>query len=367
MRILIDDGMQIRQGTGIGKYSENLYQSLSENDGLQVEKGIYEPSYGSSSYERLKYMLYINSRSYRNLIKKFNIVHYTNYAMPFFKVKRIKYVVTIHDLVSYIYPKTLPSSYRLYSRFIIRHSFKYADKIITVSNSVKDEMKQIFPQYAEKVEVIYPGINKEIENKCIDIGYHNVLLEKISNTSYFLFVGTIEERKNIKIVIDAFITLKETTHEANDYKLLLAGKPGYGFDKILEQINSSPCKEDIIITGYLVDTDCKCLYMSAKAFVFPSIYEGFGSPQIECMYMSIPTILSDIKTNREISKGYGIYFDLKDVNSLTKAMASILEGKYDYTLHESLAKSYLQNFSWKKIACEYLKLYIDILEDGNGK
>lgn len=109
----------------------------------------------------------------------------------------------------------------------------HADMILTVSHSVKNEITSKWPQYASKVNVAYPGLYDEYEGKNIADSYLMDVLNNLNGNDFFLFVGTIEKRKNLGIVIDAFIQLKKVC--PNEYKLVLAGRPGYGFDAYEEK------------------------------------------------------------------------------------------------------------------------------------
>lgn len=326
IKLLIDDGMQMRVGTGIGKYTENLYNGLKNDGSFTVELNSPEFS-GGRKLKRLKYIYHINSNGYLQKLKNFDVVHYTNYLMPFRKVPHAKTIVTIHDLTAFLYPETLPKAYRSYNRWAVNVALKNADAIITVSNSVKNEIIHQFPTYdSNKIHVIYPGLYTHIHklDQNGSINFESILLQKLKpDNRFFLFVGTIEKRKNLAIVIRAFFKFKQTVDQGNRYKLILAGRPGYGYEDYKEIIDNSPYKDDVIVTGYISDADCDALYNKAEAYIFPTVYEGFGSPTVECMACDLPIILSDIQVNREIAGKYGTYFSLDNMDTLVNAMTSL--------------------------------------------
>lgn len=356
MRIFIDDGMQVRVGTGIGKYSDYLFRSLKES-GLceKVDISSYAPEHKTKKAARFAYIKHINSKAYGKLCDEYDIVHYTNYLMPFRKREGTKYVVTIHDLASFLHPESLPAMYKVYSRFAIRHAMRNADTILTVSNAAKEEITDMWPQYASKVKVAYPGLYSEYEAEDADAPYQLDVLNELGDKKFFLFVGTVETRKNLGIVIDAFIQLKESM--PNDYKLVLAGRPGYGFDAYQEKIEASACQSDIICTGYISSEDVGKLYRQAAAYIFPSVYEGFGSTQLECMVNHLPLILSDIPTNREVSQEYGLFFQLDSVDSLFENMRVITSGEIDTDELNRIADSICAKFSWKNLIFDYVEAY----------
>ena len=359
LKILIDDGMQIKVGTGIGKYSEYIIKYLKQSgESLSVQPVKYNISSNKRSIERIKYLLYLNSRKFQKECEKYDVVHFTNYAVPFKKSKKTKYVVTIHDLAAFLHPETLPKAYAIYNRFIIRNAMRVADQIITVSESVKKEICKKWPKYADKVNVVYIGAFTEYAKTESDeiVSYENKQLTLIEPYKFFLFVGTVESRKNIGIIIDSFLDLKKRGKLKN-LKLILAGRPGFGYDKFTEKINKSEYKNSIITTGYLSSSDVKKLYGEALAYIFPSVYEGFGNPQIECMINHVPLICSDIPTNREVSKDYGLFFSLSSKKELEKQMLKMEKGNYDYKKRMKIADIVSSKFNWNKLIYDYISVY----------
>lgn len=359
MRILIDDGMQIKVGTGIGKYSLYLYKELKKHLEKKDSVELLQFDKGSSSKKqgRLKYLLYINSNKFKKKCEQYDVVHFTNYAMPFRKNRKTKYIVTIHDLASFIHPESLSTMYRLYNQFIVKLAIKNADQILTVSESVKKEIIERWPM--ANVKVAYPGLYSEFDSETVLNQYESGLLGEISKRKFFLFVGTIETRKNLKIVIQSFIDMKKD-NPGNGYKLVLAGRKGFGFEEYEKLINESKYKKDIIVTGYLSSNDVIKLYKEASAYIFPSVYEGFGSTQLECMVNHLPLILSKIPTNIEVSKAYGLFFDLEDGQGLEKQMNKIVDGEYDYQEKNKVADDICQRYSWESLIDSYIEVYKDM-------
>jgi len=363
MKILIDDGMQIQLGTGIGNYSLELYQNLKKycQSTLDVDLISFERKHKSKLLDRLEYIKYINSDEYLRKTEEYDVIHYTNYLLPFKRHEGTKYVVTIHDLVAFLYPETLNFLYRYYNQFSIKYSIKKADKILTDSYSVKNDILKFWPKYSKKIEVIYPGIDytnfKEKENiKC----YENInLTNEIEKKKFFLFIGTIEKRKNIDFIIDAFIKLKEMPVSAN-YKLVLAGRLGYGADDFIKRVKLSKFTNDIIFTGYISNNDRRKLYNDAASYIFPSIYEGFGLPVIECMVYNLPLICSNIPTNNELAKEYGLFFDLKDINTLVKQMYNVIDKNYSDNKLKIVADEKLKLLNWENNIKNYKECYRNI-------
>lgn len=364
VRILIDDGMQINVGTGIGKYSLYLYNELKRVlpscDSVELSQFTSECS--GKKAGRLKYLFYINSKDFLDKCKDKEIVHFTNYAMPIRRNKNTKYIVTIHDLASFLYPKTLPLIYAIYNRWCIQYAIRHSDAILTVSNSVKEEIVHRFPKISNKVRVAYPGVYEEFSKnkKPLTETYESKLLRNLKANKFFLFIGTIEKRKNLAILIDSFIKLKHSG-KGKDYKLVLAGRFGVGFEDYMDIINKSDCSDDIITTGYISSDDCIRLYQNAAAYVFPTVYEGFGSTQLECMINHLPLICSSIPTNKEVSGKYSLFFDLSDTSSLVRKMEQIVFNKYDYLSKAIIADETIQKFLWENVISDYIAVYKKVL------
>lgn len=360
MKILIDDGMQIQVGTGIGKYSLYLYEELKKqlkgSDSVALAQ--FDKSGMSKKQGRLKYIQYMNSSEFYKTCCNYDVVHFTNYALPFRRSKNTKYVVTVHDLASFLHPESLPTMYRYYNRFVIQYAIRHADIILTVSNSVKQEILHRWPKYEAKVKVAYPGLYEEFkkDNTSENDSYKLDILNKLQSKKFFLFVGTIETRKNLGIVIKSFLNLKQTGR-AKDFKLVLAGRPGFGYEEYDKLIKNSRFADDIITTGYIATEDCKKLYREAAAYIFPSIYEGFGSTQLECMANHLPIILSDIPTNIEVSRDYGLFFHLDSEEELQQQMEKIMEGKYDTVSKNAVADDLCARFQWNHLIENYLEAY----------
>jgi glycosyltransferase involved in cell wall biosynthesis len=350
MKILLDDGMQIVRGTGIGKYSEHLYKALSNFNNVEVSYSNYHPKNDDRKIGRIEYLRHINSREFQKIAESFDLCIFTNYAMPFHKLKTTT-AVTIHDLAVYDCPATFPKIYVPYGRGMIENSIRKADAIITVSDDMRMRIAKRYPEHAEKIRFAWPGLYDHIKMNNLDCEYDNPALRELTKTSFFLMVGTIEKRKNIEFVIDAFTGYLNHLGVDNGQFLVLAGRPGYGFNEIKKKAESSRWSSNIVFTGYVSDNDCGKLYRNARAIVFPSIYEGFGSIQLECMSIGVPLLLSDIPTNREVSEGYGEFFSLDNPSDLSDAMSRVHPIDSN---QKNIAAKRLYKAQWNNVANCYL-------------
>lgn len=313
MKILIDDGLSTvkQKRTGIGWYTIELMDNLHIL-GYQTEMPKY-PSFFMKLPDALKRVLYMFffSRRYVNSTK-YDCIHYTNFFMPPTKHKA-KVVVTIHDLSPYYFPETFPALYRSYAQKTIRNSVKYADRVLVESRSVYNELSEMFPEHEPKMAFVKNFVRPSISEYKQDAN-------KKSTEKYFLYVGVIEKRKNLPLLCKAF---KEFNKTHTDTKLILVGKPGYGFEDIEQEINNC---DAIVYKNYVSEDELLAMYANALAFVFPSLYEGFGKPVMESMFFNLPIIASSIPTNLELHELHGsklLLFDKNDSAALIALMGQV--------------------------------------------
>lgn len=349
--VLIDDGMQIERGTGIGKYSEHLGRALASVDGVKVDYARFDHG-GNRRNARLSYLRHINSAAFRAEAEKHDLCVFTNYAMPFRKLGTAT-AVTVHDLAVFDCPDTLPRLYLPYGRAMIENAVRRADTVVTVSETMARDIRGRFPREVAKLAWVWPGVYDHVRMGNVGAPYDDRALGQAAESPFFLMVGTVEKRKNVELVIRAFAKFKAKSGDERTWKLILAGRPGFGFDDIEKAAGDTALGGDVVFTGYVSDNDCANLYRDARALVFPSVYEGFGSIQNECMSMGLPIVLSDIPTNREVSRDYGVYFKLGDADGLARALDEATELRGSERL-SNLAHRYLPDFNWESVAKAYL-------------
>lgn len=350
MNILLDDGLQLHIKTGIGSYAKYLGEALSTLPDTTVTREDFAPA-GGRRAARLSYLKYLNSAAYREKLAGFDVVHYANYALPKKHPPHTAVAVTVHDLTAFSHPETLPRAYALYNRFMVRRAMKHADIVFTVSNAMQAEICARFPNAAKKVVAVHPGHYTGATADITPAAYESELLKGLAKHKFFLFVGTVEKRKNLTELIRAYNLLQKTCPAAGEYALVLAGREGFGAKAVKDLIASAPDTADIRMPGFVSNADRAKLLGEAAAFVFPSIYEGFGSPQTEAMAAELPLIASDIPTNREISGAYAAYYPLGDESALAALMREVVLG--NLKADPAVAKARLSRYDWLESAAAH--------------
>lgn len=286
-------------------------------------------------------------------------VYHTQYITPFFVSRKIKIITHIHDVSFLAFPRLVKKSDLFFLKLLIPKSLRRADKIIAVSEFTKNEIIKYYKIDPEKIEVVYNAVGEDFlqsdysGNELFEIRKKYNLPEK-----YVLYIGTLQPRKNIPRLIQAFAKVKEKIPEI---KLVLAGnRNAYNFDKnIDEEIKKNNLEGSVIFPGFIDEKDKSALFQLAKAFALPSLYEGFGIPILEAMSQKIPVLASDIPVHREIANDGALYFNPESVDETQKKLYTILA---DENLRENLinlARVRLDFFSWKKSAEKMLEVYKD--------
>lgn len=301
-----------------------------------------------------------------NLLKiyKIDIFWNCNHILPMRKPKGVKYVLTIHDLALCKFKGIGETSNVVKQKLFVRHSCRIADKIAVVSECTKKDLMQFMQISEDKIVVCYNG-GAEAKNRVSDDTI-KVTREKYNITGHYIFyLGTLEPRKNILTAVKAFDALRKY----EDIQFVISGGKGWKYHPVLDQINKSNYKEDIILTGYVTPEEKSALYSDAMLFVFPSIYEGFGIPILEAFSYGTPVITANNSSLAEVGGNAAFYIqNALDVNELATAMYKVLH--LDVPERERLRKSeqrQSQKFSWKESAYTMLHIFEKTMKQQNNE
>lgn len=256
-------------------------------------------------------------------------------------------VVTIHDLSYFYYPDEFLKKDLYQLQHWTQYSIKKASKIIAVSQTTKKDLMKFYHLPSEKIEVIYNGFQQSTTN-------HTT----IGSKPYILYIGTIQPRKNLATLINAFRLLIKDKPE---YSLVIVGKKGWLYEKIFYQVKTLNLQKKVHFTGYVSDEEKAGLYTHASIFILPSLYEGFGIPLLEAMSFGCPVIASHASSLSEIGDDACLYFDPNNPKELKEKMTQVIENN---TLRKELVKrgkKRVQLFSWEKCGEETLHIIKKII------
>lgn len=271
-------------------------------------------------------------------------------------------VITIHDLAIYKNPSWFPG--QVFSRhLLVPQSVKKAKAIIAVSESTKRDLRELFSTPGKKIRVIHEGVDVQPINVKSKKSSTNVHEKFHIRKRYLLFVGTLEARKNLVRLVQAFGRLLETSGKAlDDVTLVLAGNRGWKSEEVFNQIKELHLEHRVKWTGYVTQNEKLALMRGATAFVFPSVYEGFGLPVLEALALGVPVVTSEVASLPEVAGPAARYVNPEEVNDIREGLSDVLTDQRLRTrLHEAGPKQ-AKRFSWQKCAAETLAVYRDVAE-----
>lgn len=373
MKIGIDARFFGSIGKGLGRYTQKLIENLEKIDNenqyvvfLRKENfDEYQPKNKNFRKVLADYQWYNLSEQIKMplILNKFNfdLVHFPHFNVPF--LYRKKFVVTIHDLILLKFPTvrgtTLnPIFYRIKFwcyKFIIWSAIKKAKKVITVSNFTKKELLKYYKKdlREEKIIVTYEaGSDLEKKDKNKKVSDVEILKKYGIIKPYLLYVGNAYPHKNLERTIFSFSDI----NQEQKYQLVLVGKIDYFYNRLQKIVEKKNIK-DIVFLGQITDNVLDVIYRQSKAYVFASLYEGFGIPPLEAMSWNVPVISSGHPCMKEILGDSAYFFNGQEKREISQAMEKIT---MDEVLINNLIKKGLNQigkYSWEKMATETLKIY----------
>lgn len=274
--------------------------------------------------------------------RKVDVTIFFNYAIP----PRVygKKIVFVHDMAYRAYPETVRKKTRYFLELVLQKSCERADQIITISEFSKREIIKYLKVQEEKITVIPLGVDR----KRFHAHYHKDQIEKVKEKyglegEYLLYVGTIEPRKNLKRLIEAYAQLPRKVP-----KLILAGKKGWFYKEIFQTVEKLGIKKRVKFLGYVADRDVPLLIAGAKCFLFPSLYEGFGLPPLEAMACGVPVVTSNTSAIPEVVGDAAVLIEPDQVESIQQGILQVMERE---SLQKQMVEKGIQQarkFNWKR-------------------
>jgi glycosyltransferase involved in cell wall biosynthesis len=294
---------------------------------------------------------------------RLDVLHSPHYTMPLRHSARS--VVTFHDLTFVLYPELHQLAKRLFFPAMMRWTARHAQRIIAVSESTRVDLVRTLGVSPERVTTVLsaadadyrPTAPARVAEVCARYG--------IRAGEYLLYVGVLEPRKCIDQLVEAFGRIAPA---ANGLQLVIAGKRGWMYDQIFAQVAALGLEERVRFPGYVPRADLPGLYSGARAFVYPSRYEGFGLPVLEAMSCGTPVVTTNVSSLPEVAGDGALLVDPGDVTGLTAALARVV---HDASLRRELScrgQIRAANFSWERCAKDTVRVYeAAMAEAENGR
>ncbi len=288
-----------------------------------------------------------------------DITHFFNYIVP--PGVKGKTVVTVHDMVYKAFPETVRGRTRLMLELGLKRSMERADIIVTDSEFSRSEIIKYFPEHESKLRVVPCGVDPERFHPCTEPERIPEVRKSLGiGEKYFLYLGTIEPRKNLERLITAYYAfVKKVGEDAPE--LVLAGGKGWLNDGIYRRAQRLGIEDKVIFTEYVPSEDMNPLMCGAMAFVFPSLYEGFGMPPLEAMACGVPVLTSGEASLPEVTGDCAVICDAYSARSIAAGMYRLYS---DEGLRRELSAKGAERakgFTWERSAELLYDIYKELV------
>jgi glycosyltransferase involved in cell wall biosynthesis len=369
MHIGLDYTSALRQRAGIGRYTRGMVSALATLDtqnrySLVIPRDcIQPPALGSNRmqvcrlpltdwsltiiWHRLRLPLYVDA-----FTGPLDVFHSPDFVLPPLRSGRT--IVTVHDLSFIRYPECADRGLVAYLSVVVPRSLRRADLILADSAWTRQDIVTLLGIPAEKIVVVPAGVSAE---------YHPINDSSILNAArvryrlpgrFILHVGTLEPRKNLVRLLQAFQRIADQEPEIH---LVLVGSKGWLYQDIFASVERLRLAQRVVFPGYVADADLPAIYNLATVFAYPSLYEGFGIPPLEAMACGVPVVCSNSSSLPEVVGDAAVQVEPTDTDALAAALLRLLS---DDTLRHSLRSRGLARarlFTWEAAAQTLLRVY----------
>lgn len=302
-----------------------------------------------TSHSWLRYGLFYPFESWHKSVDVFH----AQFSLP--PLLRARTVLTIYDLAYERFPEFFRPVVRTQMKILMRQSSHRADHVITISESSKRDLVEIYGVNPQRITVTYPG-PAEIYRPLDPTQATTHLREAYGiETPYILYVGNLEPRKNLCRLLEAFAQLKRKDRIA--HKLVIVGQKAWLYDGIFEVVCRNFLERDVLLTGYVPSADLPFLYNAASVMIYPSLFEGFGLPVVEAMACGTPVITSLGSSLEEIANGAAVLVDPYSISSIADAIDKVANSVDLQKQLQQVGLARASCFSFRKMAEQTRSVY----------
>ncbi len=270
-------------------------------------------------------------------------------------------VATIHDLSFEHLPKTFKRRSWMQLRLTVRATARRAARVVTISEHTKRDLAETYDIPSEKITVTPLAAASKIVRVTNETKLREVRARYGITRDYILSLGSIQPRKNLVRLIEAYSALRETNAGDRFPQLVIAGKRGWLDQETLRAAEQSPFKQDIVFTGYVADDDLSAIYSGAMCFVYPSYFEGFGLPGVEAMRCGGPVVAGNLTSLPEVVNDAGILVNPFDAAAFAEAIQRLVQDRNHRLELSAKGIARAREFTWKRTAELTLEVYNEVV------
>lgn len=322
----------------LGRWVRNLDELLVENTGSALRKALTGSVIATSIYEKFSPLL-LQSRltGYGDYI-----YHSPNFMLPPFPGRTI---ATFHDLSIFRFPEYHKNAQVKLMEKEIQKALNQSDRLIAISEFTKNEITALFAYPEHRIAVVPNGVSQDFYPRTDEKLNAKLNAYNLKAGRYFLSVATIEPRKNIDSILDAYELLPKSMRF--EFPLVICGASGWKSETTMDRISSMTGTGSVRYLGYIKEEDKPFLYAGATSVIFVPFYEGFGLPVLEAMASGVPVIASDIPPLNEVSGKSSFYVDPLDSEHLSRVMSELTYADENRLERIALGLNRAREFSWK--------------------
>jgi len=371
MRIAIDLSPVVHHKAGLGRYARLLTEHLVTQDKTNTYLAFTHGAFADDAlspalralprtnvpldvrpWRMLVWLAHVLRVPMDRVLPRVEIFHATEHLLP--PLKNVHTVFTLHDLIFQFFPEYHLPLNRWFLRNAMPHFLRRADAIIAVSECTKRDAIRVYNIPPEKITVIYEAADPALHPETDASRIAQVRARYANNQPFLLFVGVIEPRKNIIALVDALRLLRARGYP---HRLLIAGRRGWLYQPTLDHVKQTGMSDAVDFLDFVPDDDLAALFSACEAFVFPSLYEGFGLPPLEAMAAGAPVICSNTSSLPEVVGDAALLINPREVGEIANAIERVIT---DSALRDELRTKGLaqaKKFSWERAARETLAVY----------
>ncbi len=336
-------------------FGPDFWDADHKRNTFQTRQANFERRFTEFSHSQARVFWSNPAPGFEDQLGRPDVVHANNYFCPK-GLRHARLVYTLYDLVYVEHPEFTTEANRLICFNGVFEASLRADMIISISEYSRRHFLEIFPHYpAERVQVLHPASRFSLTD---DVDEKAGQVKKLPAGEFWLSVGTLEPRKNLRRLLQAYARLR---HEGlTDLPLAVAGGKGWLEEDLPDYIAGLGIQNDVHLLGYVNDAQLHWLYRHCFAFLYPALFEGFGMPVLEAMSLGAAVITSNVTSLPEIAGDAALSVDPEDVEAMAEAMLRL---QNDSTLHADLQRRALARsklFSWEKMARGVLDVYEEL-------